>query len=254
MTVHRLAQFHRLRGNTRLKQGDYAGALADLDAALRLDPQLADAYRHRSAARLLAGDLAGAEEDAKQAVALRPGVEAHAQCGAVFQCEQDFAAAVEQYSRAIDLNPHLFWAYLLRGNAYYHLGALEETYADYRRALQLAPGLAVSHMVRILRRLIGADPAAALADCDAYLRHHPDDFLTYGRRGVTLLLLGRDAEAQTDLTEFQRRSPRDADWLRLVIDFVRQSGPKPAAAPCPRQATLDELFIRAGAGESAPAP
>jgi tetratricopeptide (TPR) repeat protein len=244
MTVHRLAQFHRLRGNGRLKQGDYAGALADLDAAIRLDPQLADAYRHRSAARLLAGDLAGAAEDAKQAVALRPGVEAHAQCGAVYQCEKDFAAAVEQYSRAIDLNPHLFWAYLLRGNAYYHLGSLEETYADYRRALDLDAGLAVSHIVRIVRRQVGNGPEAALAACGDFLRRHPEDFLAYGHRGVVLLLLGRDAEARADLSEFQRRSPQDVGWLRRVTDFVARQRPRPEAAPPSREATLDALFIR----------
>src|SRR5262249_19886668 len=44
-------------------------------------------------------------------------------------------------------------------------------------------------------------------------RRHPDDFLTCGRRGFLLLLLGRDEEARSDLDAFRRRSPDDAGWL-----------------------------------------
>jgi tetratricopeptide (TPR) repeat protein len=241
-------------GKVRLELGDAAGATTDFDAAVRIDPQDAQAYRGRSAARLLQGDVVGAEADATAALELRPCAESHAQCGAVRQCGQDFAGAAAQYSRAIESNPRLFWAHLMRGNAYYHLGTLGETYADYRRAFQLDPHLAASRLVKIVLREISASPAGALAACDEHLRRHPEDFLTYGRRGVALLLLGRDAEAQADLDAFRSRSPDDASLLQLVIDHVlrrRQNPPRArqaADAQGDRDTCLDEVFTRMGAG------
>jgi hypothetical protein len=147
----------------------------------------------------------------------------------------------------------VFWAHLLRGNAYYHLGALEETYADYRRAFHLDPHLTASHIVKIVLREVRASPTAALAACDEHLRRNPEDFLTCGRRGVILLLLGRDSEAAADLDAFRRRSPDDVGWLQLVIDAVlrrrpnRPPTPHPVPVPSDREACLDQIFIQAGA-------
>jgi tetratricopeptide (TPR) repeat protein len=242
------------RGQVRLERGDAAGAFADFDAALRIDAQDAAALRGRSAARLLQGDVAGAERDAAAALALRPCVEAHAQCGAVRHCGRDFAGAVAHYGRAIEANPRLYWPYLMRGNAHYHLGALGQTCADYRRAFHLDAPLAASHLVKIVLREVRADPAAALLACDEHLRRYPDDFLSCGRRGVILLLLGRDAEAQADLEAFRRRSPHDAEWLQAVIDAVRRrrlDSPRErptAAAPGHGDAGRDEVFTQVAAG------
>jgi tetratricopeptide (TPR) repeat protein len=241
------ADVRKKRGQARLDLGDADGAIADFDAALRINPQDAQAYRGRSAARLLRGDVAGAEADAQQALALGPCAESHAQCGAVRQCGQDFTGAVAHYSRAIEANPRLFWPYLMRGNAYYHLGTLGETYADYRRAFRIDPGLAASQIVRLLLREISTGAGMALAACDEHLRHHPDDFLTCGRRGVILLLLGRDHEAAPDLDAFRTRSPQDADWLQRVIDVVlRRRQPD---APSSREACLDQIFTQVAAGQ-----
>jgi tetratricopeptide (TPR) repeat protein len=241
------------RGQTRLEVGDGAGALADFDAVLRIDPQDAAAYRGRSAARLLRGDVAGAEADASAALALRPCAESHAQCGAVRQCSQDFAGAAAEYSRAIESNPRLFWAHLMRGNAYYHMGTLGQTYTDYRRAFELDPRLAASHIVKIVLREISASPAAALAACDEHLWRNPDDFLTYGRRGLILLLLGRDAEAQVDLDAFRSRSPHDAELFQFVIDAALRRRQKPrrvdqAAAQGNTEDCRDEVFARMATG------
>jgi tetratricopeptide (TPR) repeat protein len=248
------AEVCKKRGRARLERGDAAGALADFDAALRIDPGDAEAYRCRSTARLFRGDWFGAGEDARAAVALGPCPESHAQLGAVHQSLEDFDSAAAQYGRAIEINPGLFWAYLLRGNAHYHRGALAESCADYRRAFRLDPERAADQVVRLLQREAATDAAAALTACDARLRQHPGDFLTWGRRGVILLILGRDAEAGADLEAFRTRSPEDAAWLPLVIDLVlrrrhRPPGtPRPVAGPGDRARGLDEVFVRAAAG------
>ena len=47
------------RGVSRHSQGDLAGALADLDQALELNPGYPEAYNNRGATRQAGGDLAG---------------------------------------------------------------------------------------------------------------------------------------------------------------------------------------------------
>ena len=58
------------RAKQRLKQGDAAGALADLDRALALDPQDQRALLGRAAVRERLGDRTGAQADAELAVTL----------------------------------------------------------------------------------------------------------------------------------------------------------------------------------------
>jgi tetratricopeptide (TPR) repeat protein len=48
-------------------------AIADFDAAIKLDPRYATAFYNRANAKLNAGDKPGAIADYREAVALRPG-------------------------------------------------------------------------------------------------------------------------------------------------------------------------------------
>jgi tetratricopeptide (TPR) repeat protein len=57
---------------TREYKGDLAGAIADYDRAIELDPRLAFAYRNRGNARLKKGDLAGAIADYEAFLKLAP--------------------------------------------------------------------------------------------------------------------------------------------------------------------------------------
>jgi tetratricopeptide (TPR) repeat protein len=61
------------RGNTFDDKKDYARAIADFDAAIKLEPHYATAFYNRANAKLNAGDKTGAIADYRQALALRPG-------------------------------------------------------------------------------------------------------------------------------------------------------------------------------------
>jgi tetratricopeptide (TPR) repeat protein len=60
------------RGNAFDDKKDYVHAIADFDAAIKLDPRYATAFYNRANAKLNAGDKPGAIADYREAVALRP--------------------------------------------------------------------------------------------------------------------------------------------------------------------------------------
>lgn len=91
-----------------LRRGQDDHALADLNAAVQLQPDLAEARIVRGAAL----------------IALRR-----------------FQDAVDEFTRALDLGvSHPERAYFQRAGAYEELGDARAAYYDYRRAAELAPG------------------------------------------------------------------------------------------------------------------
>lgn len=257
---------HNNRGLVRSQLGDLRGALADFDRAIGLHPRYADALVNRGTARLALGDVVGALEDFDRAVGIRPDcVEAyrgrasalrawggaaaaladgdrllglvpereavlvhHLRAGALCDLNR-FAEAADACTRAIELDPAFCTAYISRGNARYHQRD-PAGFADYFHAYQLDPSATVAEVTRILRQDAERDPKGVLENCRKHLRISRDDVLPYARRGLTLVLLGREAEAAPDLAEFLRRLP---EWRGFIGDLIDASkahaGPRGSA-------------------------
>jgi tetratricopeptide (TPR) repeat protein len=144
--------------------------------------------------------------------------------------QNDFKAAVADYDEALQLDPSLWVAYVSRGHARYHRrdpGAL----VDYQSAYLHSPHGTARELLRTLEEAARRDPEDVLANCDQHLRLNPHDVIAHGRRGLTLILLGRQDEAETHLHEVRQLAPGIAKLLDLVLRLARahrQAGP-----PCP---------------------
>lgn len=220
------------RGALRQLQGDLAGALADYDRALAADPAHAATYVHRGLARKQLGDLPGARADFDLALQrLRPERSAaawHAR-GGVRALQNDFAGAIADYDRAIGLEPENACFYLSRGNARYHRRD-RRCLADYRMASRLDPDAAAREVARFVREDACRDAQAVLDNCAKHLRLSDRDVLAYGRRGLTLVLLRRDAEAESDFAHFRALAPELAALLGRCLEILQ---PARGASPAP---------------------
>jgi tetratricopeptide (TPR) repeat protein len=216
------------RGMLRQHHGDAAGALADFDEALRIDPAHTATYLCRGDLRKATGDLDGALADFDRALELSPGAgraAAYHGRGGVRALRNDFAGAIADYDRALGLAPDRFHLYLSRGNARYHKrdprGLL-----DFHTAFRLDPDGAARALLRMLNADLRRDADAVLDNCTKHLRLNDRDVLASARRGLTLLLLGRTAEAAPDLARFAEAAPDMQVWLRQLVALAGESGGK----------------------------
>ena len=137
-----------------LALGDAAAAVADLTAAIRLDPRYADAYHHRGNAHRLLGDEERAAVDFIEAIRLNPNAadvyESFSQlwCGASAPAGEH-QMAVELARRACVLSGWEDW------------GSLRTLAAAHAAAGEFAAA------VRWAGRALGSSPAAARPDCAA---------------------------------------------------------------------------------------
>jgi Tfp pilus assembly protein PilF len=130
------------RARVRWLRGDNAAALAELDQALRIQPESTDALNLRALVRGAAGDLQGASEDAEKAVTIQPSSGTfHDTQGYAFLKQGRYAEAREVYAHALrTLRGTDRTATLLgHGLALTALGQLADARADLDEGLRLVP-------------------------------------------------------------------------------------------------------------------
>jgi tetratricopeptide (TPR) repeat protein len=167
-------------------------ALALVGRAILLDPKHSLAHSLRGALRQEAGDLAGARADHDAAVSLAP-------------------EAPEPYvSRA-----------LFRSKA---LGEPERALEDYERAIELDPTNGLAHLNRGAVLLKLKRPRDALAALDGALAHCTKVAAVYMNRSLAYRRLGDLEAAEAELTTLVRLLPTEAEPLRRRAKVRRLGG------------------------------
>ena len=151
-------------GNTKYDLGNYTGAIADYDTAIRLKPDAA-VYYNRGNAKYNLG--------------------------------QHFDA-IADFDTAIRLKPDDATAYYNRGLLKSMLGQHFDAIADYDTAIRLKPDYADAHINRGIAKDTLGQHLAAIVDYDTAIRLNPDYATAYYNRGVAKAQLNRISEAKRD--------------------------------------------------------
>ncbi|MDH3715505.1 MAG: tetratricopeptide repeat protein [Gammaproteobacteria bacterium] len=126
------ATLYSARGRAYIGRGEFQRAVADLDAALRLNPLSANAYNSRGAVRHAQGEFELAVEDYGRAIELFPNyAEAHRNRGRSYHFLSNLDRAVVDYGVATSLNPWDPEPVALRGMVHYQSGRYARAAADF---------------------------------------------------------------------------------------------------------------------------
>jgi Flp pilus assembly protein TadD len=128
------------------------------------------------------------------------------------RCEQgEYAKAIADYNKAIELDAQDGPAYNGRGYAYRHLGEPDKALADFNKALQLDTKDSWAHNNRGILFFEKGEYDKAIADYDQALRLNPKHTWSYQNRGNAWAAKGDLAKAIADYNEAVRLDPRDAN-------------------------------------------
>jgi tetratricopeptide (TPR) repeat protein len=126
------------QGLAKQSLGDWGGALADYNQAIRLDPNYSAAYDNRGNVKRQKGDLNGAMADINQAIRLNlKNATAYFNRAKVKEKKGDLDGAIADFNQAISLKPTYSAAYRDRGEVKRKKGDISGANADFNQALKL---------------------------------------------------------------------------------------------------------------------
>jgi tetratricopeptide (TPR) repeat protein len=198
------AKKHVKHGLERFGKNDIAGAIADYDRAISIDPKLADAYLNRGKAKRAAGDLDGAiadyemmaELDVRMAINNRDITQAYLNRGYIRSNHMDLDGALADFDKAIQLDPNDADAYFKRGRAFLIVGNASFAIADFDKSISIDDRNPLVYAERGFARQTRGESGAAQKDFERGLKLNND---------LRLMLDMHLLELQMQIKEMQRR-------------------------------------------------
>jgi serine/threonine protein kinase/Tfp pilus assembly protein PilF len=216
-----LAEVERMRIETMVKLDDWKEVAAACDRYLARHDPVSDVHLARAQARTHLHDAAGAVEDFSWLLARKPDWSLHAHRGwAYLHCEA-WQLALRDFERAVALNPRSGAAHHSRGIALVKLGRYRQGIADAETALRLGP--AVPELLYNVACVFAQ--AAARAEADGGEPNRQALAAGYRDRALALLHKALDqlaqAEQRTAFWQENIQSDRDLDPLRQTPEFQK---------------------------------
>ncbi len=202
------ARQHNNRAVELLQQGDYHGAIAELNEAIAVRPDYALAYNNLGYAYYKLAQDEAALASFTRAIELDPTLApAYRNRGLVYDRQEDWQSAIADYSRAVELDPQMTLAYNSRGLDYHRLGDYDGAIADFSRAIQLEPERPEPHYNRGLAYLMQEQYHPAIADFSRAIQLRPDYARAFADRGLAYYHLRNYEAALADYDEAIRLDP-----------------------------------------------
>lgn len=120
--------------------------------------------------------------------------------------QKDWQRAIEDFTKALELNPELTECYKYRGALYGITNQFDKSVADLTEYLKTQPNDAEYRFNRGLSYLKLNKPAEAVADMDQTLKDNPKFFQAYLTRSNAYMMLGDTVKGQADLKEYEARA------------------------------------------------
>jgi CHAT domain-containing protein/Tfp pilus assembly protein PilF len=229
---------HRLwRGETLVKVGRYADALADFDAVLKADSKNSWALRFRTRALIPLRRYDDALANVNDLLALLPG-DAGGLCdrGYVYSLKADLAKAEADFTASIAADPRYEVPLKERARVRTQLGRRDDAWADAEKLLELNKNSADVRLFRarvLLNQTKEGEPVdfeRALVELNVALELQPSP-AAYSERGNIYAFFNRFDDARRDYEAGLKLDPKNADLLARRGALTFQQGLPDKALP-----------------------
>jgi len=139
--------------------------------------------------------------------------------GLSYYYKGDFDRAIEDFDKALELDPNYPGAYYSRGLSYYYKGDFDRAIEDFDKALELDPNYPGTYNSRGLSYYYKGDFDRAIEDFDKALELDPNYPGTYYNRGLSYYYKGDFDRAIEDLDKALELE--SADTLRAKTHLLR---------------------------------
>ena len=143
--------------------------------------------------------------------------------------KRDFSKAAEMLSQAIESNPKLTPAYVLRGLANAAQNKPDEAIADYGKAIELAPDDERPRLMRASIFQMKREFDKAIADLDFVIEKNPKDSELIATRGICYAQKGDEDRAFKDFDAAVKANPKNVHGWQLRGSAYSERGEKEKA-------------------------
>ena len=161
--------------------------------------------------------------------------------GLAYKHKDEVDRAIEDYNKAIQLNPNFAEAYNNRGNAYKHKNDYERAIGDYDKVIELKPDYVDAYYNRGLTYNETKAFAKAIVDYDKVIKLVPNDAEAYNSRGIAYGNKGnfdcaiedftKAVEFKSDFADAYRNCAiayeKKGDFEQAIENFTKAIGLKP---------------------------
>ena len=172
----------------------------------------AEEYLRRGIEAEQQGQDAEAIQDLTKAIELNPELaKAYYIRGLAYGSQGEYKHAVQDYTKAIELNPEFAEAYYFRGSAYSIQGEYERAIEDLTKAIELEPDDAGTYIIRGSAYYNQGEYERVIEDATKAIELEPDDAGIYYARGLAYYNQGEYERAIEDATKAIELNPKLAE-------------------------------------------
>jgi tetratricopeptide (TPR) repeat protein len=197
-------------GYELMHQDKIKDAAEELRKAVKCEP--GDPFAHRSLGAVLErqdNKTGEAIEEFSKAIKLNPNfARGFYDRGSTYASNEDYNRAINDYTEAIKLDPKFIDVFLRRAVAYFEKKDYEHAFADYSEVIRIDPKPA-AYVTRGNAYAAKNDYTHAIADYTEAIRLEPENADAHGIQGGVLLYQGKIGEAVAEFREAVKLGAKD---------------------------------------------
>ena len=231
-------------------KGELEEALKQYEAAVRTDPQFADAFGNMGSVLVKLGDYDRAGEAYEKALHFAPRAgRNHSNLGSVLFREKKYEAALDRFREAVRLDSELTDARFNLALALYHLGRMDEATRHLAILTRVDPSDAAAQFLFGQALLAQGSEQAAGIRFERAWRLKPGNAEYASAAAVLAHKQGKTAEAIRRLRESLARNPNSLEMLNNLAWMLATAPESDAAARQEALKIAERAIAVGGAGD-----